>query len=294
MSKSPERVLVTGGDGFIGRYVVALLRNFGIQACAFDRTLENDILDTNEVNHFVKWADAVIHLAGVLGTSELFAQAHVAVDVNVHGTLNVLEAMRGTGKHLVLIDQPHIWFNVYEATHLAAARMAQAFCRDFDVPLDVVCAYNAYGPGQKVEGRGHPRKIIPTFSVNAWSGRPIIITGDGSQVVDLIYAGDIAHAFLMALIRGGGIGHTHHAGTGEPMSVGTVAEYVRRTVSRHGGPKVPIIYTERRKGENVETDWEDCVAPMGMPYRLEWPLIAATVDSYRQIAPSTAPAPEEP
>ena len=293
MRQLPENVLVTGGQGFIGRYVCELLDRLGVKTWAYDKVGGLNILDKRLLTEAVGWSGGVIHLAALLGTAELYSNPHEAVDINVHGTVNVLEALADDdpGKPLVIIEQPHIWYNVYEATHEAATRMARGFHLDFGIPLSVVCAYNAYGPGQAV-GPTHPRKIIPTFADSAWRGKPLLVNDSGEQLVDLIYAGDVAHALVTALM-GPGDGATYHAGTGMGVSVKRVAEFVRTRVHEHGGPLVPITYTQRRPGENTKGDLR-ALAPSGTRYSLDWNLVSATVDWYRPASWAIGEATQRP
>ena len=182
-------VLVTGAQGFIGQYVMKELEDRGYIPLAYDLADGHDVLDKEQLASHMKFADAVIHLAGVLGTHELYDEIDLAIDVNIKGAVNVLEncvevSHRGA-KPFVMIEQPHIWYNPYEATKAAAHRFAMAFHLDRGVPVAFVETYNAYGPGQ-AHGPGHPRKIIPYFATQAWKGEAIEIWGDGKQFVDLI------------------------------------------------------------------------------------------------------------
>ena len=102
------RVAVTGGDGFIGRAVVNQLHEHGHTPIIFDRP-QNLMTDELPV------ADHVIHLAGVLGTHELFDQPYHAVDVNVNGCLRVLQHCERHGMGYTGITQPDVFPSVYTA-----------------------------------------------------------------------------------------------------------------------------------------------------------------------------------
>jgi hypothetical protein len=90
---------------------------------------------------------------------------------------------------------------VYTATKVAATRLASAYHHTHGLPVSHVRAFNAFGPGQ-AHGPGHPQKIIPTFAVEAWAGRPIPIWGDGNQTVDLIHTSDLARMLVDAIDHG--------------------------------------------------------------------------------------------
>ncbi len=269
-------IVVTGGAGFIGSAVLVRLREQGYSCTILDRPF--DILTAKLKSPFSNFAgaDAVIHLAGMLGTHELFDDAERAVDVNVKGTLRVLKAAAHFDLAYVGITMPAVFPSVYTATKLGAAALERAYHHTFDVPVSRVRAFNAYGPGQK-HGAGHPQKIVPTFAVEAWAGRPIPIWGDGLQTVDLIHVDDLAHMLVDALHYGDDA--TFDGGTGQAFTVLDVAEMVLAVT----GSKAGVQHLPMRRGE-VPTQ---IVAEGEGWERLYWKptfdvdMFAATVESYR-------------
>jgi len=262
------RVLVTGGHGFIGSAVVHELKEREHEPVVFDRP--HDVLDAVSVADAASDCDAVIHLAGMLGTHELFDAPHTAVDVNVHGTLNVLQACETFGISYVGITMPVSgWANVYTATKHCAQDLASAWHRHRGVPVSHVRAYNAYGPGQKV-GAGHPQKIVPTFATAAWAGQPIPIWGDGTQTVDLIHVDDLAALLVDALDCGDD--RIIEGGSGVSMTVNDVAALTRMVT----GSTVPDEHYPMRLGEDIHTH---IVAVADGLFDVA--KFAATVESYR-------------
>jgi UDP-glucose 4-epimerase len=209
---------VTGGSGFIGSAVCRELKEQGHEPVVFDRNVGMDV----RYDRFPD-ADHVIHLAGMLGTAELFHDPALAVDVNIKGTLNVLLWCQRTGAGYTGITMPPVFPSVYTATKMCADRLAEAWRISYDVPTSYVRAFNAYGPGQK-HGLGHPRKIIPAFSTEAWKGEPLIVWGDGGQTVDLVHTDDLARMLVDAIRFGDG--QVFDGGTGKAWSVNAVADMV--------------------------------------------------------------------
>lgn len=238
------RYAVTGGDGFIGRYAVQYLRDRGDEAFSIDRASGIDILE-DKLGPALRGTDGVIHLAGILGTEELFGSTEAAVDVNVKGTYRVLEACRDNGARFVGITMPQVWNNVYQATKRCGQDLAYAWNVNFEVPVSHVRAFNAFGPGQKHYG---VQKIVPTFAVRAWSGRPIPIWGDGTQTIDLVHSADLGRMLVDAL--GFGDRQVFDGGTGRAFTVNQVAEWVLEVTGSRAG----VEYLPMRKGETASSD----------------------------------------
>jgi UDP-glucose 4-epimerase len=268
-------VAVTGAGGFIGRAVTACLAEHGHEVIGYDLP-GTDVCRPVVIDHR---AAHVIHLAGVLGTSELAASmpaARHAIDVNIAGTLHVLEAARRAGAGYTGITMPRAFPSVYAATKTGAREIERAWHHAHGVPVSRVRAFNAFGPWQK-HGPGHPAKIIPTFACAAWAGQPIPVYGDGEQTVDLIHAGDLARLLADAMEWGDDC--TIDGGTGLALTVNQIAGLVLDIT----GSKAGIEYLPMRTGEIP------CkIAAEGEGWdRLTWRpqydarQVAATVDWYR-------------
>jgi UDP-glucose 4-epimerase len=232
-----KTVAVTGGAGFIGRYVCdeLIARGYGVEVLGLESGF--DVRRPFELD-----AHACIHLAGVLGTHELFDDVHGAIDANIHGTVNVLDACVQADARYVGITMPQVFPSIYTATKVAATRIASAYHRNYGLPVSHVRAFNAFGPGQ-AHGPLHPQKIVPTFAVEAWAGRPIPIWGDGTQTVDLIHAEELAVILCDALDHGDDV--TFDGGTGLPLTVNEVAAMVLQITGSTAG----INFLPMRRGE---------------------------------------------
>jgi UDP-glucose 4-epimerase len=263
-------IIVTGGAGFIGSAVAAEITRRGDTALVVDRN--KDIL-VDELPE----GESVIHLAGVLGTAELFDEFDRAVDVNVKGTQRVLEHCRRTGANYVGITMPQVWANVYQATKGCARALATAWHESFGVGVSHVCAYNAFGPGQRF-GPGHPQKIIPTFSTHAWRGEPIPIWGTGEQTVDLLDVAQIARVLVDA--TGFRDNASVEAGSGTELTVNAVARVVLDVTGSTAG----VTHLPMRAGERPGTRL--CASGLGWD-RLTWRphldavALAETIESYK-------------
>lgn len=269
------RIAVTGGGGFLGTATIAYAETQGHEAWRFDRSDGNDVLgDLSALNG----ADTVIHMAGMLGTAELFDEAEEAVESNVVGTLRVLEWCKNNGAGFVGITMPDSsWANVYQATKLCALRLAVAWHRTHGVPVSHVRAFNAYGPGQR-HGPGHPQKFLPTFATAAWAGLPLPVWGSGVQTVDAIHSDDVARMLVDATRFGNE--EVFDAGTGTAVTVLAIAGFVNKVTSNDAG----IMYHPMRPGETPDTQivargegW----GKLGWAPQFSWDRITETVNWYK-------------
>lgn len=239
-----SKVVVTGGEGFIGTPVMEELRKRGYSPESYGLA-EGGVENYRFLRMAVEGAEFVIHLAGVLGTHELgenVTSIKHAVDVNVKGTVNVLEACRDSGARYVGITMPQVFPSVYTATKVAATRLATVYHRDGGLPVSHVRAFNAFGPGQAY-GPGHPQKIVPTFVIRALRNLPLPVWGDGEQGVDLIHTGDLATMLVDAAAFGDD--EVFDGGTGE---MHTVADFAKLVIEQCGSSST-IEYLPMRRGE---------------------------------------------
>lgn len=269
------RIAITGGGGFLGATAIAYAEEQGHEVWRFDRTDGNDVLGDLTA---LKDAETVIHMAGMLGTAELFDTPEEAIEANVVGTLRVLEWCKKNGAGFVGITMPDSnWANVYQATKLCALRLATAWHRNFGVPVSHVRAFNAFGEGQK-HGPGHPQKFLPTFSTLAWQGKPLPIWGTGLQTVDPVDSRDVARMLVDAARFGND--EIFDAGTGIPVSVAAIAGFVNAVTDNHGH----IEFLPMRPGEELDTKIVargDGWKKLGWRPQLNWERMREVVESYK-------------
>jgi len=254
------KVLVTGGTGFIGQWTVKELRSRNLEPVILDRhhlprgdrnieRFMGSITDKAAVDHAVSAVNGVIHLAAQLGTQETVDYPDIAFETNVMGSLNVFEAVRRYKVPAVYITVGNHWMNnPYSISKNTAERLALMFNHEHNTRITVVRGYNAYGPGQKI---GPVRKIIPNFIIPALRDEAITVYGDGSQIMDMIYVGDLAEILVDALVvpQEGVI----EAGTGRPTTVLQIAQMVIEKVGtgrvetvamRPGEPEHAIVLAD--------------------------------------------------
>jgi len=267
------RIAITGGRGFIGAATTAAARAAGHTVNVFDRADGHDILGDLTT---LEQADRVIHLAGVLGTSELFDAPDEAIEINIKGTVRVLEWCRRNKAGYVGVTLPDVFPSVYTITKTCADRFAQSWRYNFGLPVSIVRAFNVFGSGQKY-GPGHPRKFLPAFSVAAWRNEPIEIWGDGTQTMDVVSADDLGRMLVDATGHGDGV--VFDAGCGVDISVNDFAQFVIEVTGSTAG----VVHLPMRMGEipsricATGQGWER----LSWRPKLDWDEVADAIRSYK-------------
>lgn len=206
------RILITGGAGFIGRYVVETCIERGHDPVIFDHydrkeeypcpVILGNVTKGADVTEAMAHVDAWIHLAAVLGTQETVKNPRPAAEANLFGGLNVLEASVQYGLPGTYIGVGNHWMNnTYSITKTMIERFIDMYNKNRGTKINIVRAMNAYGPYQRPVppwGCSKVRKITPSFICRALTGLDIEIYGDGSQVSDMCWVGDVAKALVIA------------------------------------------------------------------------------------------------
>ncbi len=269
-------IVVTGSHGFIGKRVVAELAKRGLNAWGFDHP--DDVRNRYALKDACQEAKGVIHLAGALGTSEIFGNERDAVAVNIGGAVNVYDAAATVGIPVVQIGTGHKGQpNPYAITKACAEDLGLARARYLGEQINVVRAFHVYGPGQKPVapwGHGTVRKIVPDFVCRALTNQPLEVNGSGWQVIDLVYVDDVAKALVDALDPP--YGRLLEAGTGKPTTVRKAAW----TIISRVGSKSELHYKPMRIGEP-----EDATVMAASPAcDHPWPyMLEETIDYYRRL-----------
>lgn len=254
-----KKILVTGGNGFIGSHVVDNLVEKGFEVTIFDRFKNKphrndvnfylgDIKDRDAVFEAVSKHDGVINLAGILGTAETVNNPFPSVEVNIIGALHVFDACRTFNKKCVQITVGN-WFmnNSYAITKYSAERFALMYNKEHKTKIAIVRGLNVYGPRQK---HRPVRKIVPNFVIPALLNEPITIYGDGEQIMDMIYVNDIAEILVRALIMDHGVyDKIFEAGSGRETNVNFIADLVVKL----SGSKSEIKHVPMRPGEQEKS-----------------------------------------
>jgi len=249
-------ILVTGGAGFIGRWVVKELLSKKYKVVALDNlsngSVENireflknpnftfirgNILTQKKLGGTFKGGiDACIHLAAQINVQESIDHPERAFKNNVVGTCNVLEECRKRDAKLVLVGTCMVYdmavsrpinerhplkpASPYASSKLAGEELALSYFHAYGLPVVVTRPFNTYGPFQKSNLEGG---VISIFIKRNLEGKPLLVFGDGKQTRDLLYVEDCADFITRAAFRKSAIGEVINAGSGKDVSINDLA-----------------------------------------------------------------------
>lgn len=227
------KALVTGGAGFIGSNLVDLLVGEGHEVVVLDnvssgyrenlapfsdvRFLEGDVRDERLVTEAVDGVEVVFHLAASVGNKRSIDHPIDDAEVNVIGTLRLLEGSRRAGvRKLVFSSSAGIFGELktlpiredhqvepdspYGASKLGAEKECLAYAKLY--PIECICLryFNVYGVNQRYDAYGN---VIPIFAHRMLNGLPVTIFGDGEQTRDFVNVRDVARAnYAAGMSRG--------------------------------------------------------------------------------------------
>jgi UDP-glucose 4-epimerase len=313
MEPMPERVLVTGGAGFIGSHIVDALIAAGHDVFVVDnlntghrenvnpaaRFYEMDLRDADGLTALLhsEQPTAISHQAALADVRGSLRQPALYTTVNVIGTLNLLEAARasGTVRKLLFASTggaiygdpvelpaseacPTNPLDVYGASKLSSEHFIDTYRHNYGLDYCVLRYGNIYGPRQDPKGEAG---VVAIFTGAMIEGRPTIINGDGTQQRDFTYVGDIARANVLALTHGSGI---YNLGTGVPTDINTIFhELAHLTDYTH-----PERHGPAKQGEVRVTYLNADKAARDLGWRAEMPLtggLSRTVDYFKRRSP---------
>lgn len=273
-----ERILVTGGAGFIGSNFIRYMLErhsysiINLDALTYCGNLENlrdvedhprytfirgSITDRELVNRIIQDVDAVINFAAESHVDRSIQDPEIFIKTNVLGTQTLLEASRREGiERFIQISTDEVYGSAetgyfteetplapnspYSASKAAADLMVRAYHRTYGLPVNITRCSNNYGPYQ------FPEKLIPLMITNALEDRPLPVYGDGMNVRDWLHVEDHCSAIDLVL---------HHGRDGEVYNIGGNNErrnidIVRLILRELGKDESLIRFVEDRPGHD--------------------------------------------
>ena len=273
-----ERLLITGGAGFIGSELVRQLSVQGAKIVVVDNLTngrrENldglpndqvqlvvaDIRDSERMADLMRGVEVVFHLA-CLGVRHSIHSPHENHEVNATASLKLLSAARAAGvKRFVYVSSSEVYgtarqvpmteehptfpMTVYGASKLAGECYTRAFYRTYGYPTVVLRPFNTYGP--RCHHEGDSGEVIPRFLLRCMAMRPMVVFGDGTQTRDFTHVSDTAAGILMAGLADDAVGQMINLGSGCEIAINELAGEIAGVVGR---PNAPVIHDAPRPGD---------------------------------------------
>lgn len=266
------KVLVTGGNGLIGKSIVNNLLANDLSVRSMDLTKNNvqgienfvgSILDINNVNQAVRGCDTVIHLAAKLGVKRTEINRLETLNLNIQGTVNILEAcIKNDIKKVIFTSSSEIYGDqnvelisetchrnpksIYGVTKLASEEYLQAYNSYYDLEYSILRYFNVYGPGQVAEF------VLPRFIKAVMDGKPPIIYGDGSQIRSFCYVDDIARGTLLALLSNKANSEVFNLGNDKDII--TILETAKKVIEISGKEITPRLLSFKDADRTTDRD----------------------------------------
>jgi len=263
--------VVTGGAGFIGSHVVDALVDRGFAVRVIDNLsgghrsnlahhagnsdvalVEADIRALTPGHAAFDGAKFVFHLAGIGDIVPSIEKPIDYMDVNVQGTVRVLECARAAGVVKLVYaassscyglaatptreDHPIEPMYPYALSKYQGEQAVLHWHKVYGLPVNAICIFNAYGP--RVRTTGVYGAVFGVFFRQKLAGKPFTVVGDGTQARDFIYVRDVAEAFVAAA-ETPIAGERFNVGAGNPQSINRLVEIL-------GGE---VVYVPKRPGE---------------------------------------------
>lgn len=264
------RVLLVGGNGFLGSHLLDAFVGRGDAVRVYDRQRElfraedprveyvySDFEDWASLDRAVAGMDAVIHLVSTTIPQTSNQNPHFDTQSNVIGSLSLLDACRRHGvKKAIFISSGGVIYGIptmtpipethptdplcsYGITKLAIEKYFALYSYLYGLKYTVFRCGNPYGERQNPEGS---QGAIAVFLAKAAKGEEITIWGDGEVVRDFFYVSDFVDACLMA-VDNDGSGGVMNIGSGVGVSLNTIVDVIKKVTKK----EINVEYTPGRK-----------------------------------------------
>ena len=245
-----EKVIVTGGAGFIGSNLVDRLIELGYRVLVIDNeysdahesfywneNAENykyDITNYDLIEPLFKGVKYVFHLAAEARIQPAIKNPVTSVNINVVGTCNILQAARTHGVERVIYSStsaayglknapplkesmPNDCLNPYSVSKVAGEELCRMYTELFGLKTITFRYFNVYGERQPTKGQYAP--VIGLFLKQKESGLDMTVVGDGLQTRDYTHVSDVVSANIAASKCADGFGEVYNIGCGRSYSV---------------------------------------------------------------------------
>lgn len=257
------RLLVTGGDGFIGKKLIDKLQSLGHTAISYDLPDKN-LFDEAALEEAIKGVDAVYHIAAEADLTRMMdlPGARAGVITNIGGTDNVAYLCAKHHKWLLFASTICVYGDVaehpekedttlpnpseiYAASKYAAEWVIRGYGKSFNLDYTILRFATVYGPGMRAA------LGVYVFFKQALLGQPITVHGEGKQVRTLTYIDDLVDGIVAPLMhKGASLGQIFNVTSAEMTSAKDMAVQIKELT----GSQSPITFVQQRKNNTLHEE----------------------------------------
>jgi len=260
------KIIVTGGNGFIGHTLVKHLLNEGNEVKVIDikpikfkhKNLE---FVRKSVLEDIRWemrdCDVVYHLAAELGVLNSDKKPLGTLAVNIDGTVNVFKCALGTSVKKIVYtsssevygepreipikeDSPKSPVSIYGVSKLTAEMYAYGYVKEYGLDINPVRLFNVYGPGQGFEW------VMPIFIQKVLNNEAPTVFGDGTQVRCFTYIADVVNG-ITTVMKEGAKGEAYNIANTDQITIKELAERIIKISGKNLKPKIVGFGKETRQ-----------------------------------------------
>lgn len=265
ITRPKPKVFITGAAGFIGGHLMHYLQKNGYTVTGIDNFMHasdnpikkhveyGDVRYQYDMKKGVEWADVVIHCAAQIHVDKSIQNPQETIDINVVGTLNVLELCRKYGKKMIFASTSEVYGtsqtpkmdelhpldaqSPYGASKVAGDRLCKSYRDSYGLPVTILRNFNTFGPYQ---ANGSYGAVISIFVDRVIRNQPPVIYGTGEQERDYMYIDDAVKAYELCITNDIDV---MNAGTGKTVSINQLARKIIKICNKenlepiHGDPR---------------------------------------------------------
>ena len=272
------KIFVTGGAGFVGRYLIKSLIKNNHNVTIFDNLsnssenaikplldkinfVKGDITNYDDISNSIMGSDVVIHLAAKINVQESIAKPEITKNVNVYGTKNLLNAcVENQITNVIAASSAAVYddcenskiylsetakpnpISPYGESKLEMEKIIKDFSEKHNLNSITLRIFNVYGLGQSPEYTGVITKFLEKISKN----EPLEIFGDGLQTRDFVSIHDVVSSINNSISKiDGKRGNTYNISSGKSISIKDLATLMITLAEKD----LKIIYSASKEGD---------------------------------------------
>ena len=293
------KIMITGGAGYVGSYLIYKLLQEKHEVFSIDdmsngdysylegliepgHIVVGDIRDAELLDNLFEDVDAVVHLAAIPGLVRCNENPEEAVSVNVYGTYQVLEAARKQGVKKVIFsssaasygiprslpvkeDHPLNPMNLYGVTKLAGEKLMRVYYDNFNIETVTLRFGNIYGVGLF----SRDNTVIPKFVRMGLEGNTLTIYGDGSSTREYVHVDDVVQSIMRATSSTGKGGEAYNVG-GHSIKIRDIADKVTKAILETQDKKIDSSNLSERPGETQHLEYNIDKISSELGYKPTW------------------------